>query len=101
MKKVDKMPEPAPPVLRDMRKTICTITREQFTKGAKPLDLGAVLAGKFAGIQTQDDGTVGFSTGSLGWRLNEKIVVEVDGVPVTIQAQGNFIVVGSKELPKE
>lgn len=101
MKKIDKMPEPTPAAApRDMRKTNCPITREQFAKGAKPLDLGKILAGVFAQIQRQDDGTVGFSTGSIGWRLNEKIIVEVDGVPVTLQAQGNFIVVGSKELPK-
>lgn len=101
MKQLDKMPDPPEPVLRDMRKTVCTITREHFEKEAQPLNLSAVLAGIFADIQRQKDGSVGFATGSLGWRLNTKIVVEVGGVPVTIQAQGNFTVVGSKELPKE
>ena len=93
MKKLDKMPDPPPPVLRDMRKTACTITREHFKAEAKPLDLGRELAGIFADIKQ-------FSTGSFGWRINTKIVAEVGGVPVTIQVQGNLTIVGSKELPK-
>jgi hypothetical protein len=42
-----------------------------------------------------------FSTGSLGWYLNGKTMVEVDGLPVAVQIGLNLTVVGSKELAKE
>ena len=41
-----------------------------------------------------------FATGSLGWYLNGKTVVEIDGKPVSVQIGLNLTVVGSKELPK-
>ena len=41
-----------------------------------------------------------FSTGSLGWFLNGKTVIEVNGVKVTVQVGLNMTIVGSKELPK-
>ena len=38
-----------------------------------------------------------FSTGSFGWYLNGKIVVNVDGKPCSVQVGMNLTVVGSKE----
>ncbi|MFO0841836.1 MAG: hypothetical protein U0797_05470 [Gemmataceae bacterium] len=75
------------------KKTSCPITREQFRR-AKPVT-----------IQINDQKLIAdpkaFSTGSLGWYLNAKVTVEVDGVPVQAQVGLNLTIVGSKELPKE
>ncbi len=40
-----------------------------------------------------------FSTGSLGWFVGDKIVVNVGGQPVTVQVGINLTVVGSKSIP--
>ena len=42
-----------------------------------------------------------FSTGSLGWYLNGKATLEIDGKPVQVQIGLNLGLVGSKDLPKE
>jgi hypothetical protein len=42
-----------------------------------------------------------FSTGSLGWYLNGKTTIEIDGKPVAVQIGLNLTIVGSKELPKD
>jgi hypothetical protein len=42
-----------------------------------------------------------FSTGSLGWYLNGKATLEIDGKPVQVQIGLNLTLVGSKDLPKE
>ena len=76
------------------KKTSCPVTREQFRTGAKP------VAVTIAGTQMLADPKE-FSTGSLGWYLNGKAVIEVNGVQVTVQIGMNLTVVGSKELPKD
>jgi hypothetical protein len=38
-----------------------------------------------------------FSTGSFGWYLNGKTVIEIDGKAVSVQIGMNMTVVGSKE----
>jgi hypothetical protein len=76
------------------KKTSCPITREQFRKAAKPVAVtinGAPLAAD----------PKEFSTGSLGWYLNSKTMIEIDGVPVSVQIGMNLTIVGSKELPKD
>jgi hypothetical protein len=75
------------------KKTTCPITREQFRK-AEPVKV--IING-----QERDAGPKEFSTGSLGWYLNEKITLEVDGVKVPVQIGMNLTIVGSKELPQE
>lgn len=40
-----------------------------------------------------------FSTGSFGWYLNGKTVIEIDGTPVQVQLGLNLTIIGSKELP--
>jgi len=42
-----------------------------------------------------------FSTGSLGWYLNGKMNVEIDGKVVAVQIGMNLTIVGSKELPQD
>ena len=76
-----------------MAKTTCPITRQQFRDGAKPVDVTIAGAPMLADPRE-------FSTGSLGWYLNSKSVVDVNGVKVTVQVGLNLTIVGSKELPK-
>ena len=75
------------------KKTTCPITREQFKK-AQP-----VLV-KIGDQEFQVDPRE-FGTGSLGWYLNAKTTVEVDGVRVPVQIGLNLTIVGSKELPPD
>ena len=77
-----------------MAKTNCPITRPQFRDGAKPVEI--TINGNPMLAEPRE-----FSTGSLGWYLNGKTVVDVNGVKVTVQVGINLTVVGSKELPKE
>jgi len=76
------------------KKTSCPITRAQFRSGAKAVPI------TIAGTQMLADPKE-FSTGSLGWYLNGKAVIEIDGVPVSVQIGMNLTIVGSKELPKD
>ena len=76
-----------------MAKTTCPITRAQF-RDAKPVEITINGSPMLADPRE-------FSTGSLGWYLNGKTVVDVNGTKVTVQVGINLTVVGSKELPKE
>ena len=42
-----------------------------------------------------------FSSGSLGWYAGGKMIVEVEGVRVSVQVGLNLTIVGSKELPDD
>ncbi|HLJ94632.1 MAG TPA: hypothetical protein VKU02_15710 [Gemmataceae bacterium] len=75
-----------------MAKTTCPITRSQFLATAKPLTVTINNVPLQAVVKE-------FSTGSLGWYLNGKTTVEVDGQLVSVQIGLNLTVVGSKELP--
>src|SRR5262249_49957513 len=74
------------------KKTSCPISRAQFRSKARPV---SITIGDRSFVATTKE----FSTGSLGWNLNEKITLEIDGVHVPIQVGLNLTVVGSKELP--
>jgi hypothetical protein len=76
------------------KKTTCPISREEFRTKAKPITVTI-------GNQTLEAEPKEFSTGSLGWYLNSKISVEVEGVRVNVQIGMNLTVVGSKELPPD
>jgi hypothetical protein len=76
------------------KKTRCPITRDQFRAGAKPLTV--TIAGVPLAAEVKE-----FSTGSMGWYLNGKTLVEVDGTPVAVQIGLNLTIVGSKELPRD
>ena len=70
--------------------TKCPITREQFAKSAVPLVV-TIGDDKKAAYPKE------FSTGSFGWHFNEKVFVEIDGVPCKVQSNVSLVVVGSKD----
>jgi hypothetical protein len=76
------------------KKTTCPVTRHEFVEHAKPITV------KIGDVPLQAE-VKEFSTGSLGWYLNGKTMIEVNGKPVAVQIGMNITVVGSKELPKE
>jgi hypothetical protein len=75
------------------KKSQCPVSRAQFKKEAKALNVQINGVPMLAPVHD-------FSTGSLGWYLNGKILVEVDGVPVPAQIGLSITAVGSKDLPK-
>jgi len=77
-----------------MAKTTCPINRSQFREKAKPVTVTINNVPLTAVVKE-------FSTGSLGWYLNGKTTIEIDGTPVSVQIGLNLTVVGSKELPKD
>jgi hypothetical protein len=76
------------------KKTTCPITRAQFHDKAKAV--AVVIGGQTVEAEVKE-----FSTGSLGWYLNTKVPIEIDGVRVSVQVGLNLTIVGSKELPKD
>lgn len=76
----------------EVKKSVCPITRSQFNDKAKSLKVTVDGQDRIAEAKE-------FSTGTLGWYMNEKLTIEVDGVPVKVQANVQFFVVGSKDLP--
>ncbi len=75
-----------------MAKTACPISRTEFREHAKALDI-KINALDFHAEPRE------FSTGSLGWYLNGKTTIEINGKRVSVQIGMNLTVVGSKELP--
>jgi hypothetical protein len=74
------------------KKSTCPISRAQFRAKAEPIKV--VIGGReFVAAKKE------FSTNSLGWNINEKITIEIDGVPVSVQIGMNMTIIGSKELP--
>jgi hypothetical protein len=76
------------------KKTTCPITRGQFRTKAKPVTVNIGNVPQVAEVKE-------FSTGSLGWYLNGKTTIEIDGTPVAVQIGLNLTIVGSKELPED
>jgi hypothetical protein len=76
------------------KKSTCPITRAQFRAHAKPI---TVTIGNIPQVAEVKE----FSTGSLGWYLNGKTTIEINGVPVAVQIGMNLTIVGSKELPQD
>jgi hypothetical protein len=76
------------------KKTNCPITRSEFREKAKPVTVN------INGVPLQAE-VKEFSTGSLGWYLNGKTVIDVGGTPVSVQIGMNLTIVGSKELPQD
>jgi hypothetical protein len=75
-----------------MAKTSCAVTRQEFQRDAKPVELTINGVPMLADVKE-------FSTGSLGWYLNGKATVKIGDKPVTVQIGLNMTIVGSKELP--
>lgn len=71
----------------------CPISRQQFTANAKPIQF--VING-----QTMLADPKQFSTKSMGYFSGGKMVMVIDGTPVTFQVGLNLTAIGSKELPE-
>jgi hypothetical protein len=71
------------------KKTTCPVSREDFLAKAKPV--AVTIGGNTMTADVKE-----FKTGSLGWYLNGKTTIEIDGVPVAVQIGLNLTVVGSK-----
>lgn len=76
------------------KKTSCPISRADFRAKGKPMKV--TINDKEYLVQTKE-----FSTGSLGWNLNEKTTIDIGGTPVSVQIGMNITIVGSKELPPD
>lgn len=76
------------------KKTSCPISRADFRAHAKPVEIQ--LAGVPMAVPVKE-----FSTGSLGWYLNGKTTINLNGTPVAVQIGLNLTIVGSKELPQD
>ncbi len=74
------------------KKTVCPLTRPEFLAKAKPLKI--TIDGVEMVAPPRE-----FSTGSLGWNLNNKTTMDIGGTMVTVQIGMNVTLVGSKELP--
>ncbi|MCA1686962.1 MAG: hypothetical protein LC745_13525 [Planctomycetia bacterium] len=75
------------------KKTSCPISRAAFLSKAPKIKI-QIGDHKFDAIPRQ------FGTGSLGWNVNGKITIEIDGIDVPVQVGLNLTLVGSKELPE-
>jgi hypothetical protein len=73
-------------------KTTCPITRADFREHAEAVEI------TIGGIPMTADPKE-FSTGSLGWYLNNKVNLKVGDKTITAQIGMNLTIVGSKELP--
>ncbi len=77
-----------------MAKTTCPITRADFRSKATAVNVS--INGQNHTAEVKE-----FSTGSLGWYLNGKTTIEIDGKRVAVQIGLNLTVVGSKDLPRD
>ena len=71
----------------------CPLSQSQFLAKAEPLKVGINGQDMLAEVKS-------FSTGSFGWYLNGKTVIEIDGKAVSVQIGMNMTVVGSKEAER-
>jgi hypothetical protein len=71
----------------------CLISRADFHAKAKPVTVTINNVPMVAEVKE-------FSTGSLGWNINAKTTIDVDGTSVPVQIGLNLTIIGSKELPK-
>lgn len=76
------------------KKTTCPISRADFRAKAKPINV--TLAGMSQMAEVKE-----FSTGSLGWYLNGRTTIEIDGQHVPVLINASLVIVGSKELPTD
>jgi hypothetical protein len=70
----------------------CSISRSTFREKAQPVKVEINGNSMIAEVKE-------FSTGSFGWYLNGKTVIDVGGVAVSVQIGMNLTVVGSKDAP--
>lgn len=72
-------------------KAKCPVNLKTFMEKAKPITI------KIGDTNTLVASPKQFTTGSFGFYAGDKVVIEVDGVPVKCQLGLNIIAVGSKE----
>lgn len=72
----------------------CPVSRVEFRESAQPVKVEINGIPMMAEVKE-------FSTGSLGWYLNGKSVIDVGGKQVSVQIGMNITIIGSKELPAE
>ncbi len=75
-------------------KSSLAITRPEFRTAAKPIKV--VIGEKEMTAMVKE-----FSTGSLGWNINDKMAVDVGGKVVMVQVGLNLTIIGSKDLPQD
>ena len=76
------------------KKSTCPVSRATFREHAKPV---RVMIGEVPMMAEVKE----FATGSLGWYLNGKTTIDINGVAVSVQIGMNMTIVGSKELPAD
>lgn len=76
------------------KKSTCPINREEFREHAQGTKVVIGEVPLMADVKE-------FSTGSLGWYLNGKTTIEINGKPVSVQIGLNLTIVGSKDLPRD
>jgi hypothetical protein len=76
------------------KKTTCPISRANFRAKAKPITVTIGNVPQIAEVKE-------FSTGSLGWYLNARTTLEIDGQHVPVLINASLVIVGSKELPTD
>jgi hypothetical protein len=76
------------------KKTTCPISRADFRAKAKPIPVTIGGMSQMAEVKE-------FSTGSLGWYLNGRTTIEIDGQHVPVLINASLVIVGSKELPTD
>ena len=76
------------------KKTTCPISRADFRAKAKPVTVTIGNVPQMAEVKE-------FSTGSLGWYVNGRITLEIDGQHVPVLINASLVIVGSKELPTD
>lgn len=76
-----------------MAKSTCPLSQTQFLAKAQPLKISVQGQDMLAEVKA-------FSTGSFGWYLNGKTMMEIDGKVVSVQIGMNLTVVGSKEAER-
>ncbi len=74
-------------------KTTCPITLPKFLEKAEPLKISINGQDMLAEVKQ-------FSTGSFGWYMNAKTLVQIDGKAVSVQIGMNMIIVGSKDAER-
>ena len=77
-----------------MAKTTCPVSRGEFRSHAKAVPVKINDVPLMAEVKE-------FSTGSLGWYLNGKTTITIDGKPVSVQIGLNLTIAGSKDVAKE
>jgi hypothetical protein len=74
-------------------KTSCPISLAQFLEKAEPMKVTINGQDMLAEVKQ-------FSTGSFGWYMNGKTLVQIDGKTVSVQIGMNLAIVGSKDAER-